>query len=83
MHLTQRVLELLSSAPDQPTIELHVQPDDVPDGFLMPLWVTPTTQQTIARALAERSNVVDVIVHVPGWGAAHFDMPDRTALAQL
>jgi hypothetical protein len=82
MHPTQRVLELLSSAPDQPTIELHLQPDDVPDGFLMPLWVTPTTQQTIARALTARANVVDVIVHVPGWGAAHFDMPARTALTQ-
>ena len=70
MDLTQRILERLAAAPDQPTITITVEPGDLPPGFALPIWVARgavvETGRAIVEAIADRPMVTLVRLAFPG-----------------
>jgi hypothetical protein len=70
MELTQRILERLAAAPDQPTITIAVEPGDLPSGFSLPAWVARgavvDTGRALVQAVADRPTVTLVRLMFPG-----------------
>jgi hypothetical protein len=67
--LHNRILELLAAGPDDGEIAIHIQPADLPAGFVLPRWVMTelaTTGQAIVAAVADRPLIMKIQLWFPG-----------------
>jgi hypothetical protein len=81
MDFTERILAMVSAAPDQPMITIAVPTDALPAGFVLPVWVAREAGsfgQALSESLADRPAVIDVELVFPGHAMpVHFQITPR------